>query len=62
MEQWAEGRFNSENPSVCTAANIGAIHELNAFKQIIDIEVEDLNESESSEQLGVSSRGQGRAA
>lgn len=64
-DQWAEGRFNSENPQVCTAANVSAVSELRMIQQIIDLDADDLNEEEAGdnrEQLGLSPRRQGRSA
>jgi len=53
MEQWAEGRFNSENQAVCTQANISAVTELKAFEQILEIDAKEINEDESGQQLGI---------
>src|SRR5580765_729427 len=64
-EQWAEGRFNSENPNVCTAANTSAVTALRTLQEIIDIDADELNEEERSEgreQLGISTSRKGRAA
>jgi hypothetical protein len=55
-EQWADGRFNSENQAICTVANVSAVHELKAFQEIIDIDVDEINqelESGGKERLGV---------
>jgi hypothetical protein len=55
-DQWAEGRFNSENQAICTAANVSAVHQLKAFQEIIDIDVDEINqelEGGSKESLGV---------
>src|SRR6266404_3183643 len=55
-EQWAAGQFNSENPQVCTVANVSAVSVLKAIQAIIDIDIEDLNEeieSGGKEQFGL---------
>lgn len=65
QDQWAEGRFNSENAQVCTAANVSAVTEVRLLRSIIDIDADELNEEEDSgdqKQLGVPPRRQGRVA
>jgi hypothetical protein len=57
-EQWAEGRFNSENQAVCTAANISAVTQYRLLEELVQIDADDLNEEEEErargkEQLGL---------
>ena len=55
-EQWQAGQFNSEDPNVCTVANVSAVTKIKLLKELIEIDADELNEEAQGdrEQIGIS--------